>query len=190
MGLVWLYYKKINRYYFILYLVLLFIIAISLFYIMKISYQYEKEALTLSDSSEIINKIAYDDNSDSIKKLNTLRSVISMMNIQDTYTYNSIIFDTTLSDDAKIIRVKQLVDNIIANNIFIKGRSFTISKALIFLKLRLIILKIHNRWSYKKLLIKKLRQRNTTSNVANVEIKKSYKEDKSNYIELQSTYTI
>ena len=38
-----------------------------------------------------------------------------------------------------------------------------------------------------QLLIKKLRLRNTTSNV---EIKKSYKDDKANYIELQSTYTI
>jgi hypothetical protein len=39
------------------------------------------------------------------------------MNIQDTYSYNSIFFDTTLSDDAKVKRAKQLVDNIIANNV-------------------------------------------------------------------------
>ena len=90
--------------------------VISLLYRTRFSFEYGKEALTSADSSEIINKIVYDDSSDSIKKLNTLRSVISMMNVQDTYTYNSIIFDTTLSDDAKIKRAKQLVDNIIASN--------------------------------------------------------------------------
>lgn len=106
----------------ILYLFLLIIIiVVSLFYGTAvrghlgtdgfIEVEDMKEALTTADSSNIIEKILYDAESDSIKKINTLRSVISMMNIQDTYTYNSIIFDTTISDDAKIKRAKQLVDN-------------------------------------------------------------------------------
>jgi hypothetical protein len=116
MGLVWLSNKKINIYFLVLLLALILIIVISLLYITQFYFEYGKEALTSEDSSKIINKIVYDRESDSIKKINTLRSVISMMNVEDTYTYNSIIFDTTLSDDAKIKRAKQLVDNIIATN--------------------------------------------------------------------------
>jgi hypothetical protein len=54
-----------------------------------------------------------------------------MMNVQDTYTMNSILFDTTISDDAKIKRVKQMVDNIIATSSKSSGNEVVSGNAVV-----------------------------------------------------------
>jgi hypothetical protein len=113
-----------KTYILILFMFLILLLVGSLFYSVR-------EGLTTGDSFDVINKIIYDTESDSIKKLNTLRTVISMMNVQDTYTMNSILFDTTISDDAKIKRVKQMVDNIIATSSKSSGNEVVSGNAVV-----------------------------------------------------------